>query len=96
VAVTEPTPSALFDLKRVLYLANHFKIKKGIIINKFNLREKGCREIEKFAEKQNIPILGKIPYEDDFIKAAVEMKPAVEVNPEYRKTFKQLSKKIKR
>ena len=26
VAVTEPTPSALFDLKRVLYLANHFGI----------------------------------------------------------------------
>ncbi|MCU0679241.1 MAG: 4Fe-4S binding protein [Planctomycetes bacterium] len=37
VAVTEPTPSALHDLKRVLYLAGHFKIKHGIVINKFDL-----------------------------------------------------------
>ncbi|MGC8885465.1 MAG: P-loop NTPase, partial [Candidatus Nanoarchaeia archaeon] len=36
LAVTEPTPSALFDLKRVLYLANHFKIKHGVLINKFD------------------------------------------------------------
>ena len=36
VAVTEPTPSALFDLKRVLYLANHFGIQHGIVINKFD------------------------------------------------------------
>lgn len=40
VAVTEPTPSALFDLKRVLYLAKHFGIKHGIVINKSDLADR--------------------------------------------------------
>ena len=50
VAVTEPTPSALNDLKRVLHLADHFKIKHGIVINKFDLEKKFCSELEKFAK----------------------------------------------
>ncbi|MCK4647469.1 ATP-binding protein, partial [Candidatus Pacearchaeota archaeon] len=62
VGVTEPTPSALHDLKRVLYLANHFNIKHGIVINKFDLEKSFCKKIESFAEKNKIPIIGKIPY----------------------------------
>jgi MinD superfamily P-loop ATPase len=95
VAVTESTPSALFDLKRVLYLADYFKTKSGIIINKFSPENKFCREVEKFAERKKIPVLGKIPYENDFIKATLEMKPVVEVNPEYKKIFNEIIKKIK-
>jgi len=94
VAVTEPTPSALFDLKRVLYLAAHFAIKHGIVINKFGLAQSFCREIEKFAKKGNIPILGKIPYRKDFVKSTIKMKPVVEINPKYKKTFKGIIDKI--
>ena len=94
VAVTEPTPAALFDLKRVLYLANHFGIKHGIVINKFNLAENFYKEIEKFAKENSIPILGKIPYRKDFIESTIKMKPVVEINPKYKKLFKGIIKKI--
>jgi len=94
VAVTEPTPSALFDLKRVLYLADHFGIKHGIVINKFDLSKNFYKGIEKFAKENNIPILGKIPYRKDFVKSAIKMKPIVEINPKYRKTFEEIIKKI--
>ena len=94
VAVTEPTPSALFDLKRVLYLANHFRIKHGIVINKFDLAKNFYREIEKFAKENNIPILGKIPYRKDFVNSTIKMKPAVEINPKYKKLFKEIINKI--
>jgi MinD superfamily P-loop ATPase len=94
VAVTEPTPSALFDLKRVLYLANHFKIKHGVIINKFDLAENFSKEIEKFAKENKIPILGKIPYKNDFLKSTIKMKPVVEINPKYKKLFKEIINKI--
>ncbi|MFC1701055.1 P-loop NTPase, partial [Patescibacteria group bacterium] len=67
VAVTEPTPSALHDLKRILYLANHFQIKHGIVINKYDLARKFCLKIEKFARENNIAIIGKIPYRKDFV-----------------------------
>lgn len=94
VAVTEPTPSALFDLKRILYLANHFKIKHGIVINKFDLAENFYKEIEKFTKENDIPILGKIPYKKDFVQSTIKMKPVVEINPKYKKLFKEIINKI--
>jgi len=94
VAVTEPTPSALHDLKRVLYLANHFQIKHGIIINKYDLAEKFCLKIEKFAKENNIAIIGKIPYKKDFVDSTIQMKPVTEINPNYRKLFKKIIDQI--
>jgi len=96
VAVTEPTPSALHDLKRVLYLAKHFGIKHGIVINKFDLAESFCSKIEIFAMKNKIPIIGKIPYRKDFVESTIKMKPVVEINPAYRKIFEGLIDKINR
>jgi MinD superfamily P-loop ATPase len=96
VAVTEPTPSALNDLKRVLYLAEHFGIKHSIVINKYDLAEKFCLNIEKFARRNKIPIIAKIPYRQDFVDATIKMRPVTEINPGYRKIFEALSEKIKR
>ena len=94
VAVTEPTPAALFDLKRVLYLANHFGIKHGIVINKFDLERDFCLKIEKFAKINKIPILGRIPYRKDFVDSMIKMKPVVEINPKYKKLFKEIINQI--
>jgi len=94
VGVTEPTPSALHDLKRVLYLANHFGIKHGIVINKFDLERTFCSEIEKFAKRKKIPIIGRIPYRKDFVDAMIKMKPVVEINPKYRKIFEEIINQI--
>lgn len=94
VAVTEPTPSALHDLKRVLYLANHFNINHGIVINKFDLEKKFCLKIEKFAKKNNISIIGKIPYNNDFVSSTIKMKPVVEIHPKYKKIFVEIIKRI--
>ncbi|PIT88602.1 MAG: P-loop ATPase [Candidatus Magasanikbacteria bacterium CG10_big_fil_rev_8_21_14_0_10_36_32] len=95
VAVTEPTPAALHDLKRVLYLANHFKIKHGIIINKYDLSKNFCLKIEKFAKKNNILIIGKIPYKKEFVDSNIKMKPVVEINPIYQEVFQKIIKQIK-
>ena len=94
IAVTEPTPSALHDLKRVLYLAEHFGIKHGIIINKFDLERSFCSEIEKFAKENNIPIIGRIPYKKDFVDAMIKMKPVVEINPKYKRIFEEIINKL--
>ena len=94
VAVTEPTPSALHDLKRVLYLAEHFQIKHGIIINKFDLDKSFYKKIEDFAKNKKIPIIGKIPYRKDFVESTIKMKPVVKINPEYKKIFKEIINKI--
>ncbi len=95
VAVTEPTPSALHDLQRVLYLARHFKIKHGIVINKYDLAENFCLKIEKFAKKNKIQIISKIPYKQDFVDSTIKMKPVVEINQDYQKLFLDIIKQIK-
>ena len=94
VAVTEPTPSALHDLKRVLYLAKHFNIKHSIVINKYNLEKSFCKNIESYAKKSKIPIIGYIPYNRDFLYSTVKMKPVTEINSKYRKLFNKIIKKI--
>ena len=94
ITVTEPTPSALHDLKRVLYLAAHFGIKHGIVINKFDLANKFCKKIELFAKKEKIPVIGKIPYRKDFVDSTIKMMPVVEINKSYRKTFKEIINRI--
>jgi MinD superfamily P-loop ATPase len=95
VAVTEPTPAALFDLKRVLYLANHFGIKHGIVINKFDLAKNFYKKIEKFAKINKIQILGRIPYRKDFVDSMIKMKPVAEINPKYRELFQKIIDQIK-
>jgi len=95
VAVTEPTPSALFDLKRVLYLADHFGIKHGVVINKSDLAKNFYKEIEKFAKENNIKIIGKIPYRKDFIKSTIKMKPVIKINPSYQELFQKIINQIK-
>ncbi len=94
VAVTEPTPSALFDLKRVLYLANHFQIRHGIVINKFDLAKNFCKEIENFAKINKILILGKIPYKKDFLDSTIKMKPVIDINPKYKVLFQGIISNI--
>ncbi len=95
VAVTEPTPSALHDLERVLYLARHFGINHGIVINKFDLNKKFCLKIEEFANKKEIPIIGKIPYRKDFVDSTIKMKPVVEINPKYKDIFSKIIEMVK-
>ena len=94
IAITEPTPSALSDLKRSLQVVEHFRIPYGIIINKYDLNKKFSKKIETFAKKYNIPLLGKIPYDKKFVEALVNMKPIVEISPKYKKLFNKIIKKI--
>ncbi len=94
VAVTEPTPSALHDLKRMLYLAKHFHIPCGIVINKHNLEEQFCEKITNFAKKEKIPIIGKIPYSKEFVDAALKMLPVTELFSQYISIFEKIAKEV--
>jgi len=94
IAITEPTPSALSDLKRALEVVNHFRIKHGIVINKYNLNKKVVKQIEKFAKLNKIPILGKLPYDKKFVESIVNMMPIVIYQEKYKKIFKDIMNKI--
>ncbi len=96
VAVTEPTPSALHDMNRVLHVARHFGISCGIVINKSDIHKGFCKKIEDYAAKEGLPIIGRLPYRREFVDSAVSMKPIVEMNPEYKGVFLEMLAEIKK
>ena len=54
VAVTEPTPAALWDLSRALGVVAHFNIPAGIVINRADLNLEYTERIKSFASEKNI------------------------------------------
>jgi len=96
IAVTEPTPSALSDLKRSLRIVEHFNIACGIVINKHDLNKEFSNKIKRFANKNKIPILGKIPYNKEFVKALVNLKPVVVYNKKFESLFFEILSNLKK
>lgn len=62
IVVTEPSFSGINDLKRVLELTKHFRIKTGIVVNKFDINIENTEKIEKFAQENRVEVLAKIPH----------------------------------
>jgi MinD superfamily P-loop ATPase len=94
VLVTEPTPSGFEDMQRALDIVDHFKIKKGIIINKYDINEEYSKKIEDFAKKNKIRIIAKIPFDKNFVKAMTEMIPIIDYDKKYNDIFEDIKCKI--
>ena len=82
VVVTEPTPSGIHDLKRVIDLCDHFKLLAGIIINKYDLNTDNSREIKSFCAQRQLTVLGELAHDPDFTAAMVCGKTLTEYRAE--------------
>jgi MinD superfamily P-loop ATPase len=69
IIVTEPTMSGIHDMKRVLDITEKFSGKAYIIINKSDLSEDMSREIEKESERRGAPVVLKLPFYKNMVKA---------------------------
>jgi len=95
VIVTEPSVSGIYDMERVLELAQKFNVKCCVIINKYNLNLKKTQEIREYCEKRKIKILGIIPFSEEINQSVVMAKPAVlYCNNEIKKTLHSICEKI--
>jgi len=95
VLVSEPTPSAFADLKRILKVVDYFQIPYALVINKWNINKNFSDKIEKiFSDK----ILGKISYDQRIFQAIANLKPIMKTNlpvkREIKIIFNQLLKRI--
>ena len=97
VLVTEATVSGLHDLERVLKLVKNFSLKAVCIINKYDLNEKTCKDIEQFLKEEKIELIGKLPYDETFTKSLSEAKTIIEYdeNSKLSNLIKECWKKIK-
>ncbi len=82
LVVTEPSISGFHDLKRVLKVVEHFKIKSMVCINKYDINQEKTNEIIEYCSRKDILIAGRIPYSEDFTKAMVEGKTIIEYGSE--------------
>ena len=70
VVVTEPTLSGIHDLGRVLALTDHFGLRAGVVINKYDLNGEISVEIEDYLSRRGVVCLGKIPFGEE-VKDAI-------------------------
>jgi MinD superfamily P-loop ATPase len=83
ILVTEPTPFGFHDLKLAVNVVDKLGIDYGVVINKY---EGTFNEVERFCEKQDIELLGKIPFSVEI----AEKYSRGEILHEYRDNFKKI------
>lgn len=71
VIVTEPTPSGIHDLDRVLDLCGHFRLPAGVIINKHDLNRNQSRNITACCRQRGVPVIGTLSHDPALIRAMV-------------------------
>jgi MinD superfamily P-loop ATPase len=78
VIVTEPTPSGIHDLRRILELCEHFDIPAAVIINKADLNPDQARAIEDYCKESNRPVIARLPHDQAMTEAMVAGKTVTE------------------
>jgi MinD superfamily P-loop ATPase len=100
VIVTEPTVAGKHDMARVAQLAAHFKVPVMLCINKYDINLEVTREIEKYAQKESIACLGRIPFDPIFTEAMIQAQTVVEysngskVNQEIKAIWQKIAKEL--
>lgn len=79
IVVSEPTLSAIHDLKRVVELADHFHLKIGVVVNKSDINPSLTREIKRWADENKLPTLAEIPLDKRIVDAMAQRKSPIEI-----------------
>ncbi len=95
VLVTEPSVSALHDLRRVSRVIENFRIKTVGIINKSDINDGKVSEIRKFFEKEGIREIASIPYSSEVAMVMARGLTMSESGEEQKKVTEEIWMKIK-
>lgn len=78
IMVIESSISGLHDVKRLYDLIQSFSIPTYALLNKFDINTTSTKEVEDYLRDKSIPILGKIPFEEQMVNAMIEGKTIIE------------------
>lgn len=87
ILVAEPTLFGSHNLNMVYELVKLFEKPYGVVLNKC---EAGHNPSEKFCEEKGIPILGRIPFDNELGKLNSDGLISVRESEKYRKRFSSL------
>ncbi len=91
ILVTEPTPFGLNDLSLAVEVVRKLEMPFGVVLNRSDL---GDKRIDEYCEKEDIPVLMRIPFDRKIAEIYSGGRTVVEVMPGYRNRFRDLYKKI--
>ncbi len=92
VLVTEPTPFGLSDLKLAVELVRNLKIPFGIVVNK---HDDSIDIIEKYAEEENIEILYRLNFSEEFARNYSKgILPFEQYKEDFRKILKNIEGRL--
>ncbi len=91
IVVGEPTPFGFSDMKTVLETLDQLEKRYAVIINKDGV---GNEEMVEYCEKNDIPILMKIPFDLEIAKQYSQGKTLVTAFPEWKEKFKKVMTQI--
>ena len=77
--VTEPGISAVHDLKRLVTVCKGLHLRLFAVINRCDLSNDLVVEIERFCEKELIPVIGRIPFDEHVVTAVSSCIPVTRI-----------------
>jgi MinD superfamily P-loop ATPase len=89
--VTEPTPFGLHDLALAVELVQKLEIRAGVVVNRADI---GDDKVDAYCAKKDLPVLMRLPYDQELAINYAQGLPAVGVLPEYQQKFSQLYQDI--
>lgn len=92
--VAEPSLSGISDMKRILETCRVFNTKSAVCINKYDTSIETAQKIEQFCEEENIPFIGKIPYDAHVPQAVNEGKSIAAIECPARIALKEVYNKV--
>jgi len=90
--VTEPTPFGLNDLALAVETVRKLGIPCGVVLNRAGV---GDSKVERYCEKENIPILLTVPLDIEIARLYSRGIPLVEGLPQWRGSFLELFDRVK-
>jgi MinD superfamily P-loop ATPase len=72
--VAEPSVSGISDMKRIIETAQFFEVGIAVCVNKDDTNVERTKEIEIFCEENNLPFVGRIPYDEKVTQVTNEGK----------------------
>ncbi len=95
VIVTEPTQSGIHDLERIIETIGQYRLRFGIVINKWDINRKKSREIEQYCEANEYDLLGKMEFDETVVKATMEGKSIIQYpDSAVAKSIKEIYQKL--
>ena len=80
LVVAEPSISGINDMERIIKTAQKFQTKVIVCINKFDTNIENVEKIESFCINENIPVVGKIPFDKNVVTAINNNHSIIDIN----------------